>query len=49
MRLLWSKIRDELSCPPEVPFDEGPAATVGWYAGNRSWWEPLKHDNVVAR
>jgi dTDP-glucose 4,6-dehydratase len=27
---------------PRIPFAEGLRATVGWYAGNRAWWEPLK-------
>lgn len=45
----WSKLRDELGYEPEVPFDEGLADTVRWYADNRSWWEPLKYGNVVAR
>lgn len=27
---------------PRTPFAEGLAATVRWYADNRSWWEPLK-------
>ncbi|MCU1664745.1 MAG: dTDP-glucose 4,6-dehydratase [Pseudonocardiales bacterium] len=38
----WSKIADELGYAPRVPFDEGLAATVRWYADNRSWWEPLR-------
>ncbi len=45
----WTKIHDELGYAPEVPFDEGLAATVRWYADNRSWWEPLKHGSPVAR
>jgi dTDP-glucose 4,6-dehydratase len=36
-----SKIRTELGWEPTVPFAEGLAATVGWYADHRSWWEPL--------
>ena len=28
---------------PQIPFGEGLRATVDWYAGNRSWWEPLKN------
>jgi len=28
----------------EVPFAEGLAQTVRWYADNREWWEPLKRD-----
>ncbi|MET8139622.1 dTDP-glucose 4,6-dehydratase [Sphaerisporangium sp. NPDC005288] len=27
---------------PRTGFDEGIAATVGWYADNPSWWKPLK-------
>ena len=26
---------------PRIPFRKGLEATVGWYAANRSWWEPL--------
>jgi len=25
-----------------VPFEKGLADTVGWYAENRAWWEPLR-------
>jgi dTDP-glucose 4,6-dehydratase len=28
---------------PQIPFGEGLRATVGWYTGNRPWWEPLKN------
>jgi dTDP-glucose 4,6-dehydratase len=38
----WSKIANELGYTPRVPFDEGLAATVRWYAEHRDWWEPLK-------
>ncbi len=27
---------------PHVPFDEGIAQTVDWYAEHRDWWEPIK-------
>ena len=27
---------------PQVEFDQGLRATVGWYAANRAWWEPLR-------
>jgi dTDP-glucose 4,6-dehydratase len=27
---------------PRVPFEDGLAATVAWYADHRSWWEPAK-------
>ncbi|MDN5860919.1 MAG: dTDP-glucose 4,6-dehydratase [Pseudonocardia sp.] len=37
-----TKIRDELGYTPRVPFAEGLAATVRWYAERRDWWEPLK-------
>lgn len=37
-----AKIRDELGWEPRVGFEEGLADTVGWYAENREWWEPLK-------
>jgi dTDP-glucose 4,6-dehydratase len=30
-----------LGYAPAVQFDQGLADTVGWYAGNRSWWQPL--------
>ena len=36
------KIRAELGYEPRIPFTEGLAATVTWYRGNRSWWEPLR-------
>jgi dTDP-glucose 4,6-dehydratase len=39
----WSKIAAELGYAPQVPFEEGLAATVAWYRDNRAWWEPLKH------
>jgi dTDP-glucose 4,6-dehydratase len=38
----WSKIRRELGWTPSIPFEEGLAATVEWYAANRAWWEPLR-------
>jgi dTDP-glucose 4,6-dehydratase len=28
----------------ELPFSVGLERTVRWYAENRAWWEPLKHD-----
>ena len=43
-----SKIREELGYEPRVRFDEGLAATVQWYADNRSWWEPLKQRSASA-
>ncbi len=38
-----TKLRRELGWEPEVPFHEGVADTVRWYAANRAWWEPLRH------
>jgi dTDP-glucose 4,6-dehydratase len=37
----WTRIRSELGWQPEVGFEPGLAETVGWYAANQSWWEPL--------
>ncbi len=37
-----TKIREELGYAPQVPFEEGLAATVQWYRDNESWWRPLK-------
>jgi dTDP-glucose 4,6-dehydratase len=31
-----------LGYAPRIPFRQGLAATVQWYADNRDWWEPLK-------
>jgi len=36
------KIADELGYRPQVPFDEGLAATIQWYRDNRAWWQPLR-------
>jgi dTDP-glucose 4,6-dehydratase len=36
-----TKITKELGWEPTIAFDEGLAETVGWYAANRAWWEPL--------
>jgi len=38
----WSKIRTELGWAPTIPFEQGIAATIDWYAVNRAWWEPLR-------
>jgi dTDP-glucose 4,6-dehydratase len=38
----WSKIRRELGWEPRIPFDQGLAETVAWYARHREWWEPLR-------
>ena len=36
-----TKISTELGYAPQVPFEEGLAATVDWYRTRRDWWEPL--------
>jgi dTDP-glucose 4,6-dehydratase len=37
-----AKAAAELGWSPAIPFTDGFAATVEWYAANRSWWEPIK-------
>jgi dTDP-glucose 4,6-dehydratase len=44
----WTKIRAELGWEPRIGWDEGIAGTIDWYAGNRSWWEPLRDRAPVA-
>jgi dTDP-glucose 4,6-dehydratase len=43
-----TKIRTELGWRDEIPFEQGLAETVRWYADNREWWEPLKGRAPVA-
>jgi dTDP-glucose 4,6-dehydratase len=43
----WTKIKTELGWEPTIPFDEGLAETVRWYADNRDWWEPLRERAAV--
>ena len=43
-----TKISAELGYAPQVPFDEGLAATVDWYRERRDWWEPLKARAALA-
>jgi dTDP-glucose 4,6-dehydratase len=43
-----TKISQELGYAPQVPFEEGLAATVQWYRDNRAWWEPLKQRAALA-
>jgi dTDP-glucose 4,6-dehydratase len=38
-----TKLRRELGWAPQIPLEEGVAATVDWYRANRAWWEPLAH------
>ena len=44
----WSKIRAELGWEPTIPFDQGVAETIDWYADHRDWWEPLRDRAPVA-
>ncbi|WP_017623797.1 dTDP-glucose 4,6-dehydratase [Nocardiopsis chromatogenes] len=37
-----TKIRRELGYRPLVPFEQGLARTVDWYAENPGWWRPLR-------
>lgn len=36
-----TKISEQFGYVPAVPFEEGLARTVRWYADHRDWWEPL--------
>jgi dTDP-glucose 4,6-dehydratase len=36
-----ARARSELGWEPRRSFDEGLAATVDWYRGNRGWWERI--------
>jgi dTDP-glucose 4,6-dehydratase len=38
----WTKINRELGWEPTIGFDQGVRDTIGWYADNRGWWEPLR-------
>jgi dTDP-glucose 4,6-dehydratase len=39
----WSKLRDELGWRPRyADFEEGLAATIGWYRTHEDWWRPQK-------
>jgi dTDP-glucose 4,6-dehydratase len=37
-----------LGYTPQVPFEEGLAATVQWYRDNQDWWRPLKEKARLA-
>ncbi len=43
-----TKIRKELGWKPVIAFEEGIAATIGWYRDHRDWWEPLLARSPVA-
>lgn len=36
-----SKMQRELGWKPSVTFEQGIKKTIGWYLGNRAWWEKL--------
>ncbi len=35
-------IQKELGWSPQVPFEDGLAATVAWYRDNADWWRPVR-------
>ncbi|MBB6174216.1 dTDP-glucose 4,6-dehydratase [Nocardiopsis mwathae] len=42
------KISTELGYTPQVPFDDGLAATVAWYRDHPEWWRPLTAPTATA-
>jgi dTDP-glucose 4,6-dehydratase len=36
-----------LGWTPQVPFEEGLAATVQWYRDNEAWWRPIKEQDAA--
>ena len=36
-----------LGWAPQVPFEEGLAATVQWYRDNEAWWRPIKEQDAA--
>jgi dTDP-glucose 4,6-dehydratase len=42
-----SRLR-KMGWEPQVPFEDGLAATVEWYRANRAWWEPIKSGEFKA-
>jgi dTDP-glucose 4,6-dehydratase len=47
----FTKLNAELGWRPKHTFEQGLLATVQWYIGHRSWWEPLlsAHDAAARR
>ncbi len=43
-----AKIQRQLGWRARVPFADGLAETVRWYADHGAWWEPLRHRAPVA-
>src|SRR6187399_1836839 len=41
-----SKLRG-LGWQPQVPFEDGLAATVAWYVENEAWWRPIKEQDAA--
>lgn len=42
-----SLIGDELGWEPSVSFEEGIAATIGWYREHEAWWRPIKDQTAI--
>ncbi|MCL1925713.1 MAG: dTDP-glucose 4,6-dehydratase [Syntrophorhabdaceae bacterium] len=42
-----TRIRAELGVVPQVPFQEGLAATVRWYLDNESWWQAVRSGDYL--
>jgi dTDP-glucose 4,6-dehydratase len=40
---------EQLGWRPEVPFEDGLAATVEWYRDNEWWWRPIKEQDTAFR
>lgn len=43
-----TKIRTELGVAPQVPFEEGLAATVRWYLENEPWWRAVRSGEYLS-
>jgi dTDP-glucose 4,6-dehydratase len=41
------KIQRELGWRPVIPFEQGLASTIAWYASHRTWWTKRKADVVA--
>ena len=44
-----SKIENTLGWTPSLSFEEGLSQTVGWYADNEAWWQPLVERQASVR
>ena len=36
-----------LGWEPSVSFEEGIAATIGWYREHEAWWRPIKDQTAI--